>query len=78
MLYGVPVLDKTWNKALLRRSRATTDKKCTKKRDARAKFLFCQSKAVAFFAVLVAVAVAVAVAVVVGYVFESRFSARMI
>ena len=31
-----------------RRSRALTAKKCTKKRDARAKLLFCQSKAIAF------------------------------
>ena len=30
------------------RSRAATAKKCTKKRDARAKLLFCQSKAIAF------------------------------
>ena len=32
-----PVLHKTWNWALSRCSRATTAKKCTKKRDARAK-----------------------------------------
>ena len=32
-------------------------RKCTKKRDARAKLLFCQSKPIAFFAVLVDVAV---------------------
>ena len=31
-----------------RRSRAVTAKKCTKKRDARAELLFCQSKAIAF------------------------------
>ena len=31
-----------------RRSRAVTAKKCTKKRDARAKLLFCQSKSIAF------------------------------
>ena len=30
------------------RSRASTTKKCTKKRDARAKLLFCQSKPIAF------------------------------
>ena len=36
LLHCVPVLDKTWNWALSRFncSRATTDKKCTKKRDA--------------------------------------------
>ena len=44
----VPVLDKTWNEALSRCSRATTAKKCTKKHDARAKLLFCQSKPLAF------------------------------
>ena len=37
-----------------------TVKKCTKKRDARAKLLFCQSKPIVFFAVLVAVSVVVA------------------
>ena len=42
------VLDKTWNKAGTRCGRATTAKKCTKKRDARAKLLFCQSKPKAF------------------------------
>ena len=31
-----------------RRSREVTAKKCTRKRDARAKFLFCQSKPIAF------------------------------
>ena len=45
--------------ALSRRSRATTAKKCTKKRDTRAKLLFRQSKPVVFFAVLVVVAVVV-------------------
>ena len=39
--------------------------KCTKKRDARAKLLFCQYKPIAFFVALVAVAVAVAVTVAV-------------
>ena len=34
-------------------SRGVTAKKCTKKRDARAKLLFCQSKPFCFFAVLV-------------------------
>ena len=37
-----------------------TAEKCTKRRDARAKLLFCQFKPIAFFAVLVAVAVVVA------------------
>ena len=55
------VLDKTRNYAVSRRSRATTAKKCTKKRDARAKLFFRQSKPIVlFFAVLVAVAVVVA------------------
>ena len=55
------VLDKTRNYALSRRSRATKVKKCTKKRDARAKLFFRQSKPVVLsFAVLVAVAVVVA------------------
>ena len=41
-----------------RRSRAVTAKKCTKKRDARAELLFCQSILnLLFFAVLVDVAV---------------------
>ena len=44
-----PVLDKTWNKPLLRFSCAATAKKCTRKRDAHAKLLFCQSKSIAFF-----------------------------
>ena len=38
-------------------SRATTAKKCTEKRDARAKLIFCQSKPIVFF-LLFAVAVA--------------------
>ena len=42
------ILDKTWKKALSRRSRATTAKKCTKKSDARAELLLCQSKPIAF------------------------------
>ena len=41
-------------------SPATTAKKGTKKRDAGAKLLFCFSKLIAFFTVLVAVAVVVA------------------
>ena len=41
------VLDKAWNLALSR-SPAATAKKCTKKRDARAKLLFYQSKLIAF------------------------------
>ena len=35
---------KFFNEAFPRSSRATAAKKCTKKRDARAKLLFCQSK----------------------------------
>ena len=42
------------------RSRATKATKCTKKHDARAKLLFCLSKLIVFFAVLVAVPVVVA------------------
>ena len=45
-LFFVPVLNKTWNWALSRFSRATTAKKCAKKRDACAKLLFCKSKPV--------------------------------
>ena len=45
-----------------RRSRAVKAKKCTKKRDARAEFLFC-SLNLLFFDVPVAVAVAVVVVV---------------
>ena len=45
----------------LRRSRVLTAKKSTKKRDSRAKLLFCQSKPISqFFAVVAAVVVAVA------------------
>ena len=36
------------DQAFSRRSRAVTVKKCTKKRDARAELLFCQSKPIAF------------------------------
>ena len=43
----VHVLHKTWNKAFSRGSRAVTGE-YTKKRDARAKLLFCQSKLIAF------------------------------
>ena len=53
----VHVLPKTCNYAFSPRSRALTAKKYTKKRDARAEFLFCQSKRIAFFSVLVDVAV---------------------
>ena len=53
------VLDKTRNYAVSRRSRATKAKKCTKKRDARAKLFFANINH-CFFAVLVAVAVVVA------------------
>ena len=49
LLPCVPILNKTGNEALSRCSRATTAKKCTKKRDARTKLLFCQSKPIAFF-----------------------------
>ena len=45
----VHVLQKTWNQGVPRRSRAVTAKKCTKKRGARAKLLFCQSKPIALF-----------------------------
>ena len=41
----VPVHQKTWNYEVSRRTRAATAKKCTKKRGARAKLLFCQFKA---------------------------------
>ena len=44
----------------LRCSLAVTAKKCTKKRDAGAELLFCQSGPIAFFAVLVDGAVVVA------------------
>ena len=54
----VHVFNKTWNQALSRCSRAATAKKCTKKHGA--KLLPCQSKPIAFFAVLVAVAIVVA------------------
>ena len=43
------VLYKTRIEALSRCSRAATAKKCAKKRDARAKLPFCQSKPIAFF-----------------------------
>ena len=43
-----------------RREYKVQAKKCTKKRDARAKLLFCKDKPIAFFTVLVAVAVVVA------------------
>ena len=44
----VHVLDKTWNEALSRCSRAATAKKCSKKGDERAKLLFFQSKPITF------------------------------
>ena len=47
-LFFVHVLQKTRIPAFSRRSRALTAKKCTEKRDARAKLLFCQSKPIAF------------------------------
>ena len=46
--------------ALSHRSRAVKAKKCTKKRDARAKLLFANLNLLGFFAVLVAVADVVA------------------
>ena len=56
----VYVLHKTCNWAFLRLSRARKVKKCTKKRDARRKLLFCVISLCFFFDVLVAVAVVVA------------------
>ena len=47
----VHLLHKTWNKALSRRSRAVTAKKCTITRDARAKLLFCLFKPIAFLTI---------------------------
>ena len=44
----VYVLRKTWKKGVSRCRRARMAKKCTKKRDARAKLLFCQSKPINF------------------------------
>ena len=44
----VHVLHKTWNLTFLRRCHAVTAKNRTKKRDARAKLLFCQTKSIAF------------------------------
>ena len=43
------VLDKTGIWALSRRSLATTAKRCTKKRNALAKLLFCLYKPIAFY-----------------------------
>ena len=48
LLSGVHVLHKTWDQAFSRRSCATTAMKWTKKRDVRAKLLFCQSEPIAF------------------------------
>ena len=48
LLSFVPVLEKTWKKAVSRCSRATTAKKCTKKRVACAKLLFSLSKPISF------------------------------
>ena len=44
----IHVLHKTWNQEVSHRSRATVATKWTKKRDARAKLLFCCSKPKAF------------------------------
>ena len=44
----VHVLNKTRYMVFSRRSRAVTVEKCTKKRDARAKLLFCQFQPIAF------------------------------
>ena len=46
------VIEKNVKLGNSRRSRAATAKKCTKKRDARAKLLFCQSKPIAFLSFL--------------------------
>ena len=48
LLSCVPVLDKSWNWAFSRPSRAVTAKKCAKKLDGCAKLLFCQSKPTVF------------------------------
>ena len=42
------VIEKNVKLGNFRRSRAATGKKCTRKRDARAKLLFCQCKPIAF------------------------------
>ena len=57
----VHVLHKKFNYAFSRRSHTVTTKKCIKKRDTRAKLVFCQSKPIAqFYTVLVDVTVVVA------------------
>ena len=48
LLSCVPIPDKSWNWAFLRRSCAVTAKKCTKKCDAHSKLLFRQSKPISF------------------------------
>ena len=45
----VHVLDKTWNWAFSRRSRAVRAKKCTKKHDARAELLFANLNLLLFY-----------------------------
>ena len=40
-------------RALSRSRRVATAKKCTKKRDARTKSLFCQSKPIAFYKMVI-------------------------
>ena len=50
LLFCIHVLDKTLkSEEVSRWARATTAKKCTKMRDARAKLSFCWSKPIAFF-----------------------------
>ena len=39
--FAIPVLQKTWNLVISRRSRAGMAEKCTKKRDALAELLYC-------------------------------------
>ena len=51
------VLTYTINRAREISSRARTAKKCTKKRDARTKLLFCQSKTIVFLLFAVAVVI---------------------
>ena len=59
------VLHKTRNEAFSRPSRAKTEKKCSKKRDARAKLLFCLLNLV-FFDVLNGTVVDVFILTIIG------------